>query len=437
MRQRLITCLLIAGLVAGSAGWVHAAGFNIYEAGVRATALGCAFTATADDGSALFYNPAGLSFIEGKTTNLNFMSVAPRFKFTGASVPGAEPASAEAEHKGYFLPGMFYTQNNGGKWSWGAGLYAPFGLGVEWMDPENFIGRQVSYDVSIQTVYVTPAVSYKVTDELALSLGVDVAVQNLKLQKDTLNPTTGTNAIDTTIEGTSNLNFTPTAGAMYRPTEQLSFGLMYHHKKTMKFEDQDATLEDATAGGPLTEYPTNLLAVLGGSDHDISSELNLPNILSVGGAYQFTDRLRGEVNYVWFGWSTFEKLDLAFDNDPESPLNQEIHFAYEDAWQVRFGATFDMIPDRFQLMGGYVYDTTPQPIASVSPLLPDSDRNDFSFGGELLGDRWNVNFAYMLVLGDERTNIVDGEPANPDPAYPVGTYKTLAHIVGVGATYNF
>ena len=35
--------------------------------GLKATALGCAFTATADDGSALFYNAAGLSFQTGRS----------------------------------------------------------------------------------------------------------------------------------------------------------------------------------------------------------------------------------------------------------------------------------------------------------------------------------------------------------------------------------
>ena len=437
MKHRLITCLLVAGLVAGMAGWVHAAGFNIYEAGVRATALGGAFTATADDGSALFYNPAGLSFIEGQTVNMNFMSVAPRFKFAGAATLGGTPETAEAEHKAYFVPGAYFTKNYGGKWAWGAGVYAPFGLGVEWMNPETFVGRQVSYDVSIQTVYVTPAVSYKVTDELAFSLGLDVALQNLKLQRYTLNPTTGDNALNTTLEGHSNVNLTPTVGAMYRPGENVSFGMMYHHKKTMKFEGGDATLEDASGGGSASNYPTNLLAALGGSEHELNSDLNLPNILSLGAAYRFTDRLAAEFNYVWFGWSTFESLALEFDDDPDSPLNQEIHFYYEDAWQVRFGLDYQMIPERMNLMAGYVYDTTPQPLSSVSPLLPDSDRNDFSIGAEFYHGDWDFNFAYMLVVGEERTNIENGMPANPDPAYPVGSYKSLANILGMGVTYRF
>lgn len=437
MRKRIFTILLAAGLTVTATGVALAAGFNIYEAGVRATALGGAFTATADDGSALFYNPAGLSFIEGTTFNANFMTVAPRFKFAEAATFADDPATAEAAHKGYFVPGMYYTQNNGGKFAWGAGLYAPFGLGVEWLNPETFIGRQVSYDVSIQTVYVTPAVSYKVTDELAVSLGLDIAVQTLKLQKDVLNPTVGDNAIDTTIEGTSDPNITFSGGVMYRPDDKISLGMMYHHSKTLKYKDQDATLVDVSDGSSLANFPTTILDAYGGSDHAVTADFNLPNFLSLGAAYEFCSRFSAEVDYVWFGWSEFEKLDIQFDGDPESPLNQNIVFNYEDAWQVRFGMDYVAIPDRWNVMAGYVYDTTPQPLESVSPLLPDSDRNDFSFGTQVTAGDWDVNFAYMLVLGDERTNIENGQPANPDPAYPVGTYKTLANIFGMGATYRF
>ncbi len=81
MRKRIASALLAVGLVL-STGLVHAAGFSIYEAGSRATALGGAFTASADDGSAIFYNAAGLSFLEGKQFNVSLMPIMPSAKFT-------------------------------------------------------------------------------------------------------------------------------------------------------------------------------------------------------------------------------------------------------------------------------------------------------------------------------------------------------------------
>ncbi len=212
MRKFTTLVLLTTGLITLGAGMAQGAGFNIYEAGVRATALGGAFTASADDGSALFYNAAGLSFQEGRSASINLMPVNPRFKFRGATTFAGEGAFEEVQHKTYLVPGAYYTARPSEKFSYGLGVYAPFGLGVKWMNPDTFVGRQVSYDVEIQTVYVTPAVSYMVADGLALAVGVDVATQHLNLKRQTPHPTLGGQMLDTQIEGSSNLNVTAFAG---------------------------------------------------------------------------------------------------------------------------------------------------------------------------------------------------------------------------------
>lgn len=431
MRMRYFRLAPVLGLLLLGADLAHASGFSIYEAGSRATALGCAFTATADDGSALFYNAAGLSFQSGRSAGLNLIGVAPQFKFAGHLSQGDALQTGEAESRVYLVPGAYYTANPGGRFAYGVGVYAPFGLGVVWKDGADWVGRRISHDVSIETIYVTPAVSWMAADGLALAIGVDVARQKLDLIKFTPEPSFGTNAIETEIAGTSKLNVTPSLGVMYRPSPTLSFGAMYHFEKTMKFENQDATLDNVQAAGET--WATNLLIGLGGSDQTVSSELNLPSMMSLGVAVEVAPRLRVEGNYVRFGWSTFEKLDLDFTTDN---LDQVIHFNYEDSWQVRFGAEFQA-NDAISLMAGYVHDKTPQPLRAVSPLLPDSDRNDYSFGVRLRRGDWDLNASYMVVVGTARTNVEDGEPLRNTTDYPFGTYKSLANLFGVGMKYNF
>ncbi len=434
MRKRIASALLVAGL-ALSAGLVQAAGFSIYEAGARATALGGAFTASADDGSAIFYNAAGLSFLKGNQVNLNLMPVAPAAKYTSAAIDGQEAVYEETEDNVFLIPGAYYTHNGSGKLSFGIGLYAPYGLGVEWQNEEETVGRQVSHDVSIETVYVTPALSYLVTPELAVAVGLDIAHQTLNLKRYTLYPLDGDNALHTEIDGSSDINITPSLGLMYRPTEKLSLGLMYHFEKTMNYEDQDATLENAAApGSDAYGWAANILAGLGGGDHTISSEFNLPSILSLGAAYSFSEKFRLEGNYVHFGWSHFDKLDMNFDNPA---MDDAIIFNYEDAWQARFGATYSAIPGKLDIMAGFVYDTTPQPVEAISPLLPDADKQDYSLGATYKTDKFDFTVSYMAVLGEERSNIEDGRPANEDPAYPVGTYQALANIFGFAVGYHF
>jgi long-chain fatty acid transport protein len=434
MRKRIASALLVAGLVL-SAGLVQAAGFSIYEAGSRATALGGAFTASADDGSAIFYNAAGLSFLQGNQINVSVMPVMPSAKFSSAAIGGQDPIYGETEDKVFPIPGAYYTHNGGGKLSFGIGVYAPYGLGTKWENGDTWAGRQVSHDVSIETVYVTPAVSYLVTDKLAIAVGLDVAHQKLNLKKYSLYPLNGENALHTEIDGSSDMSFTPSFGLMYRPNDQWSFGAMYHFEKEMGYEDQDAIVENvATPGTDAYTWAATVLAGLGGGDHTITSEFNLPSILSLGAAYNFTDNFRLEGNYVYFGWDHFAKLDMAFDNPA---MDDVIQFDYENAWQLRFGATYTAIPNKLDLMCGFVIDNTPQPVEAISPLLPDADKKDYSIGATYKTDKLDFTVSYMAVIGEERSNIEDGRPANDDPAYPVGSYQALANIFGFGVGYRF
>ncbi len=427
MQKRIICTLLVAGLLILSSGSALASGFSIYEAGSKATALGCAFTATADDGSALFYNAAGLSFMTGSRAEVNAVFVAPNFKFSG-KLNKTDPTTStgESESKVYPVPGAYYTNNNNNKLAFGVGVYAPFGLGVVWQDGSEWVGRRISHDVQIQTVYVTPALSLKLSDSFALAAGVDIAHQELELSKYSPEPTSGDNAIHTKLDGSSSINITPSFGLMFRPNEKLSLGAMYHFKKTMKFEDGDATLES------LNPWGSALVGVLG-SEHKLATDINLPDIMSLGIAYTFGEKFKAEFNYVRFGWSAFDKLALNFENDA---LDQTIHFNYEDSWQLRFGFDFKA-SEKLNLMAGYVHDKTPQPLAAVSPLLPDSDRNDYSIGALYKAGKWDFNVSYMVVVGDERTNIENGEPVRNTTDYPFGTYSSLANLFGIGVGYNF
>jgi long-chain fatty acid transport protein len=205
---------------------------------------------------------------------------------------------------------------------------------------------------------------------------------------------------------------------------------MYHFKKKMKFDDADATLEPVAPGND--PWGDVLVGSLG-SDQKLSSDLNLPDILSLGIAYRFVPKFKAELNYVRFGWSTFDKLALNFQNDA---LDQTIHFNYENSWQIRFGFDYQA-NEKWNFMAGYVHDKSPQPLVAVSPLLPDSDRNDYSIGALYKSGNWDFNISYMVVVGTERTNIENGEPLRNTTDYPFGSYKSLANLFGVGVGYNF
>ncbi|MBU0743740.1 porin [bacterium] len=439
--------LLLAGAVyLLGAGAALGAGFNIYEAGARATALGGAFTATADDGSAIFYNPAGLAFLEGSALDLNLMPIIPAAEFTGALQPDGTYASGKTTDQIFPIPGAYFYRNDG-ELTYGIGLYTPFGLGVEWSDPDDWIGRAVSYNVDLATIYVSPVVAWRVNEDVALSFGVDVGYTKIELKRRMLTVFGGNNAptdvIDVSIDGDSKLNFTPSAGAMIKANEKLTFGVMYHHQKTLSIEEGNLELTNI-APDALAGAVDNMIAGLGGNKHTGSTELKLPHILSLAASYQLTEQARVEFDAVHFGWGHFDELALDFGSDD---LNETIPESYEDVWQLRLGASYD-VDDKLTLMGGYVRDKSPQPVESMSPLLPDANRDDFSLGVQYrLNERLTLTGTYMGVNFEERTNVVDGaqvvfpedeaeygEGPYPNPA---GTYDSYADIFGVGISYRF
>jgi long-chain fatty acid transport protein len=429
----VLACALIL-LVSGT---TFAAGFNIYEAGAKATALGGAFTATADDGSAIFYNSAGLAFLEGSGMSLNLMPILPTAEFTGATMPDGSYDTAQTESAVFPIPGMYYYKNTGDL-SYGFGLYAPFGMGVAWEDPETSPGRQISYDVNLQTVYFTPAIAMKMTDNIALSVGADIAHTAITLSKFTAIPFGGemdmTNVIDAELTGDSDINITPVVSCMIKGLGALDIGIMYHHEKTMNIAEGELIMTNV-APAALAPAIDAQIAGLGGDTQYADTEFKLPHMLSLGAAWQATEKTRVEFNAVHFGWEHFDEIYLDFENDY---LDQHIEENYEDVWQYRVGVTYAM-DEKTNILLGYVDDKTPQPVGSVNPMLPDADRKDYSVGVEYkYSDNMTFVGSYMSVNFDERSNVVDGVHGSYETdVNPAGSYDSFANIFGVAVNYKF
>ena len=65
-RRRLVYSFLSVVFVLFLSTPVFGAGFALYEGSARGNVLGAGLTASADDPSAVFYNPAGITQLKGK-----------------------------------------------------------------------------------------------------------------------------------------------------------------------------------------------------------------------------------------------------------------------------------------------------------------------------------------------------------------------------------
>src|SRR5207253_2916274 len=86
--------------------------------------------------------------------------------------------------------------------------------------------------------------------------------------------------------------------------------------------------------------------------------------------------LEGDID--WYQWSTFRNLAIVFTDRPD--LTENVVESYKNTFQYRFGVERRM-GDHYAVRGGYFFDQSPAPAASVSPLLPDADRHGLALGG--------------------------------------------------------
>src|ERR1043166_274267 len=108
-----------------------ALGVRVFDHDAFATARGDAFVATADNPSAIYYNPAGITQLQGHNARgaVNVLMVESEFD----SRLGRD---AKTENDWMALPGLFYSYTpQDCPFSFGVGYYLPFGLSLEW--PEN------------------------------------------------------------------------------------------------------------------------------------------------------------------------------------------------------------------------------------------------------------------------------------------------------------
>ncbi|MCJ7500818.1 outer membrane protein transport protein, partial [bacterium] len=166
MKRNFTILLAAAAMLMLAAGPAAAGGFRIPEAGAKAMGFGNAFVGMADDPSAVQFNPAGITQLEGNRIQAGVTSVSTHNDYTDL---GGTKTSAE---DGSFMPPSFYYTNHLGEGQWwiGLGVTAPFGLGTEWK-----VGsfNYVATETLIEMVKINPSAAYRVNDQWSVGFGID------------------------------------------------------------------------------------------------------------------------------------------------------------------------------------------------------------------------------------------------------------------------
>lgn len=409
--------LLVASAPAG------AAGFGLFEAGTKAMGMAGAFTAQADDGSALWHNVGGLAFASER----QFMVGATYITFSEASFAGADPfpgegISEEQTTLSEYPPHAYWVQPLSGDWRFGLGLNAPFGLTTEWQDPESFSGRYLSTRAALRVFDLNPSLAWQVTPNLGIGIGAIVRFSDVELDRYVpfVNPFTqqvidaGRVALDSDFGNAYGFN----VGILHKYNNSFSWGLSYRSKAKVEYEGDARFTQISTGIPPLDAAIAANIPF--GQDLPVETEIEYPDMASLGVAIAISPTVRLEVDANWTGWSSFDEVPLTIVGYPQ--LSTTLPEEWEDCYNYRAGLSWKANPTS-EWRFGYVYDESPQPERHVSPLLPDNDRNGITLGYGHRFSTTTLDLALMYLPFDERE-------VDESASRYYGTYQTTAWLLG-------
>jgi long-chain fatty acid transport protein len=387
-----------------------------------------AFTAQANDPSAIFHNAAGIAFLKGKQFYFGGTLIHPSTTFTGADpFPGAS-VTEKGDTSLLVPPAAYYTQPFSERIVFGIGLHTPFGLTTSWASPDTFSGRFVSQKAELKGFSINPTLGYKLADRFALGVGLDVRLSSVSLQRrvPVVNPFTQRVIDGASVDLSSNtdVGFGFNVGALAKISESLSAGVHYRHQVKSSY---NGTANFTQIGTGNAQLDTALTARLPQGSQALTTEIVFPGIFMGGVAYTTGD-WTFEADLDWYQWSKFSRLNLVFTDRPD--LTQAIVENYKNSWQYRMGLE-RRLNETWAVRGGYFFDQSPAPAESISPLLPDADRNGFALGGSWKSGRFHADAAMWVLLSPARST----EGVSRD-SYD-GTYKSHAVTLGIFLGYSF
>lgn len=409
--MRVTHSALLLAVTAIGMGNVLAVGFRMPNQDPLGIARGNAFVATADNPAAIYYNPAGITQLEGHHLSTGLYFISTDVDFTSvASTTGSTETDVQA------VPQLHYVYSPPeSPLSFGLGIYAPYGLGIDWGEnsPLATLGREAM----LAYATVNPVVAYQVNDSLSISGGLTLNYSHCSLEQS-LYPV-GTPG------GRGNFKFSGddfqvgfNAGLLWQPHEQWSFGISYRSETNMDYSG-DSEVKDhiGLAGGNATSDSTSV-------------GLTFPQYVDFGISYRPTPEWNFEVNMDWTDFDPVNTPIMA-----GTPLgNVPFPLEYESSWMYEFGVT-RYLDDGYWVSAGYIYSENSVPDTTLNPLNPDSDLHLGSIGFGKRGDIWSWALGYHFAYNGGRT--ISGNAPNTAGESTNGKFDTLNHAVNFTVRRSF
>jgi long-chain fatty acid transport protein len=443
---------------------VYAAAVRILDQSASAAGQASAFHAQADDPSAIYYNPAGMTqlrrvqfsvganLLGGGTSYRSPSGVTTQGDF-GGSTPNPPPINLylTANLKDLGMTAL-------GDLSVGIAVISPFGTKYRYPENAGFNTgvplNTVASRESLELINIKPTLAYRLNDQLSFGLGADIYTFSSFLGEEQFeyhvisNGALGIpagarlelNGKDTAFGFNASMLYTPFRNTDGKPL--VNVGLIYRSQATLHLDGK------LLANGALVAN-SSVTAVI-------------PTIYTMGIAlWPVRDqnhewKLELDVDYT--GWKSVRNFDIHLANGPTIPNAKN----WRSGYTIMIGTEYkwlrpERLPDwEIALRAGYWNSQTPIPDQTFNPTIPDADNHAISVGlgflckdkGRFLGlfrcggsgflrpQAIGIDLAYKALIYEIRT-VSGSQHFLAGPNAVDGRYDILYHVGAVNLRLNF
>ena len=401
LRMRILSMCMVGLCLACVPGMAAAQVPRIQGQGAAASAMGNAFAAQADDPSALHYNPAGMTQLQG----LQFMAGA---LIAGGSTDFTSPTgvTARGDRNGTVAwppPAHTYITANLkdlgltalGDLSAGIGLTVPFGSLTRWPNDGPF--RTATTFNTLPLLDIKPTLAYKATENLSLGLGADIYTfsglfgeghaERQSIWPGGLGIPAGSkvelSGKDTAAGFNASLLYTALRNADGKPLANI--GIVYRSQATLHLSGallaNGAKVSDARATLVLPQIITGAIAIWPVRTSEREWKLEM------------------DVDYV--GWKSVRNLDVTLGNGVTiaQPQNWRSTYAVMLGTEYKWLALESLPNWEVALRAGYTNQQNQMPDLTFDPGIPSADLHIVGGGIGLLCKEQG-SFLGLMRCGD-------------------------------------
>jgi long-chain fatty acid transport protein len=343
---------------------------------VQASAAGPAFSgifASADSAETVYNNPAGMTRLKGTqmTGQAIFIKGFSKFEVDEGltSADGGNPRDSDPA----IVPAFYYQREYRDDWRLGASVNIPTGFGSN--NGPNWAGRYYSDEFTLFYLTISPALAYKVTEELSIGVGASAVYTSSETSTRVNNEPFLPGAQDGRLESESDgVGFGFSLSALYQFNDNTRVGLSYRSESDA---DLDTKLEFKNV-----MRPPGVIEELEGQTIKIGN--STPATVGAGIYHRLDNDWALTFDLIWMEFSEFGVTEITLsDNTIDAPKD-----IYDDFFAGSVGISWP-VNDRMRASFGAVYIEQP---------VPDENR---SFG-IALDEMWGLGggVSYQLQSGD-------------------------------------